>query len=346
VSAGAYPRLARELEREPRAWLVTGAAGFIGSHLVERLLALGQRVRGLDDFSAGTRANLARVAQRLPAAAWQRFELVEADVCALDAVRAACAGVDFVLHQAGVGSVPRSLLEPERALRVNAAGTWNVLAAARAVGVRRVVLASSSSVYGDAEETPQREERIGQALSPYAASKRVAELVAEGHARGLSLATVALRYFNVFGPRQDPHGPYAAVVPRWCARLLAGEPVRLEGDGRQTRDFTPVASVVEANLLAARAALPEAYVVLNVGTGRETSLLELHAELVARLRARGRLRAEPRLEAAPARSADRRASCAELTRARACLGYEPPATLAEGLEALLDELVDSRGGAS
>jgi UDP-N-acetylglucosamine 4-epimerase len=342
----AYTRLERELRARPRVWLVTGAAGFIGSHLVERLLLLDQRVHGLDDFSTGRRANLAAVERAVGPERCRRLSFVEGDVCERATVRAACEGCELVLHQAGLGSVVRSLAEPERCLEVNAAGTWTVLAAARAAGARRFVLASSSSVYGDRLDTPQQEERIGRALSPYAASKQAAELVAAGFSRGLAFPSVALRYFNVFGPRQDPHGPYAAVIARWSAALVAGQAPVLEGDGRQTRDFTPVAVVVEANLLAACRPLPEPALALNVGTGRETSL----NELLALLR---RIAAELGLErggflplGVAARPGDRRASCADVTRARAWLGYEPALGLEDGLRATLEELVDSRARAS
>jgi UDP-N-acetylglucosamine 4-epimerase len=344
VSGPAFARLEHELRARPRSWLVTGAAGFVGSHLVEHLLALGQRVCALDDLSTGTRANLAAAARGS-----SQLCFVQGDVRDPAALRAACEGVEFVLHQAGLGSVPRSVAEPARTTSVNAEGTWLVLAAARAAGARRLVLASSSSVYGDSLASPQREEVVGRALSPYAASKAIAELAAAGFARGLGFPVVALRYFNVFGPRQDPHGPYAAVIPRWCAALVAGVAPRLEGDGRQTRDFTPVAAVVAANLLAACAELPELlepFVAVNVGTGRETELAALLQRLIELCAELGLERGGLRPLAAPARPGDRRASRADLTRARALLGYEPPFELEPGLRALLRELIDSRAGDS
>jgi UDP-N-acetylglucosamine 4-epimerase len=242
-----------------------------------------------------------------------------------DAVRAACAGAELVLHQAGAGSVPRSLAEPARAVSVNAEGTWTLLAAARAAGAERLVLASSSSVYGDRAETPQREDRIGRPLSPYAASKRTAELAAEGFARSLGFPVVALRYFNVFGPRQDPDGPYAAVIPRWCAALRAGRAPVLHGDGAHTRDFTPVPAVVAANLLAAVRPLREPFHVLNVGTGRELSLAELLARLTELCARSGGTPRAP--ERTPERPLDRRASRADVERARELLGYEPPSDI-------------------
>lgn len=331
----------RELRARPRRWLVTGAAGFSGSHLVEHLLALGQDVHGLDDFSTGRRSNLAHLARTLAASCWRRFVLFEGDVRDAECVRAASAGVQFVLHQAGLGSVPRSLLEPARAVDVNARGTWVVLEGARAAGARRLVFASSSSVYGDSGETPQREERIGRALSPYAVAKQVAELATAGVSRSTGFPSVALRYFNVFGPRQDPDGPYAAVIPRWSAALLQGRRACLEGDGAQTRDFTPVSAVVEANLLAATTELAEPAAVFNVGTGRETRLDELFLTLRRVCAERRPGCAAQAAERVPARPGDRCTSRADLTRIRLQLGYEPPLTLEPGLRATVGELVDS-----
>lgn len=313
--------LEHELVARPRRWLVTGAAGFIGSHVVERLLALGQDVVALDDFSLGTRANLAAAEGAASPAA--RLELVVADVRDARALARVLAGVDLVLHQAGLGSVPRSLAEPARSFDVNARGTWEVLCAARAAGVRRVVCASSSSVYGDESASPQREERIGRPLSPYAASKRAAELAAEGLARAGGPEVAALRYFNVFGPRQAPLGPYAAVIPRWCAALAAGEEPVLHGDGATSRDFTPVAAVVAANLLAATRPLCEPFRVFNVASGRATTLLELHTELLAAARTLGWGLLRTSLARTAARPGDRSASLADLARSRAELGYRP-----------------------
>jgi UDP-N-acetylglucosamine 4-epimerase len=244
--------------------------------------------------------------------------------------------------------VPRSLADPAASLDVNARGTWEVLVAARAAGVRRVVLASSSSVYGDELASPQREERLGRPLSPYAASKRAAELAAEGLARAGGPEVVALRYFNVFGPRQVPRGPYAAVIPRWGAALLAGQSPMLFGDGTTTRDFTPVAEVVAANLLAATRELREPFRAINVGGGRATSLLELHGLLCAAARALGR-DVPSALVRAPARAGDRPASLADLTRLRAELGHEPAALSLDSVQATLAALarvVDSPTRAS
>lgn len=332
---------ARALAERPRRWLVTGAAGFIGSHVVERLLALGQEVVALDDLSTGTRANLATAARAARGAG--RLEFVAGDVRDEAGLARAAAGCEFLLHQAGLGSVPRSLVEPTRSFELNARGTWSALAAARAAGVRRAVLASSSSVYGDREESPQREARLGTPLSPYAAAKRVAELSAEALARSVGPEVVALRYFNVFGPRQVAGGPYAAVIVRWAARLLAGEPAELFGEPQRSRDFTPVATVVEANLRAALVPLPEPWLVVNVGTGRATTLAELHAQLVEAV-LRHRPDAPRELLRRPARAGDRGSSLADVTRLRQLLGLVPPAALAPHLAELVAALVDSRPG--
>jgi len=333
---------ARALAARPRRWLVTGAAGFIGSHLVERLVALGQEVVALDDLSGGTRANLAAAARAARGAG--RVEFLVGDVCDGAFVTRAAQGCEVLLHQAGLGSVPRSLQEPERSFAVNAQGTWSVLVAARAAGVRRAVLASSSSVYGDSEHSPQREEELGRPLSPYAAAKRTAELAAEALARSGGPEVVALRYFNVFGPRQPADGPYAAVVVRWAARLLAGEAPELFGTPERARDFTPVASVVEANLRAALVPLDgEPWLVANVGTGRATTLGELAHELFTVV-VRHRPDAPRGFVQRPERAGDRASSRADVTRLRARLGLVPPAALAPHLAQLVAALVDSRRG--
>jgi len=270
-----WKEVREELEKNPRTWLVTGAAGFIGSHLVQELLNLGQEVRALDDFSTGSRANLADVERRVGPEAVRRFELIEGDVRDPATCAAACAGVKFALHQAALGSVPRSIAEPVLSHAVNVTGFLNVLEAARSAGCERFVYASSSSVYGDEPTLPKREDGIGQLLSPYAATKRIDEVYANTYRIVYAQPVVGLRYFNVFGPRQDPNGPYAAVIPKWIETFLRGEVPTIYGDGETSRDFCPVSNVVQANVLAAfapEAALGRAF---NVGLGKQTSLTEL-----------------------------------------------------------------------
>ncbi len=302
------------------AVLVTGGAGFIGSHLVDALLERGARVRVLDDFSTGRRENLA--------ASRERLELVAGDVRDLGACRRACRGVDLVFHQAALGSVPRSLAEPAASVAVNAGGTANVLAAARDEGAKRVVYASSSSVYGDSPRQPRREGEEGEPLSPYAESKRMAEQLAGTFHRCFGLQSIGLRYFNVFGPRQRPDGPYAAVVPRFFHACLGEPPPTVFGDGSQSRDFTFVSDAVAANLLAAGAAAEVADGrALNVAAGRAATVLELLAAVQKTVGCDREARFEP------PRPGDLAHSVADLTRSRSLLGYEPRIPLERGLEA-------------
>lgn len=327
-----YEQTLQSLRAAPRTWLVTGVAGFIGSHLLETLLGLGQRVVGLDNFATGHRHNLADVQATVGPEAWSRFRMVEGDIRRLDECRAACAGVDLVLHQAALGSVPRSLADPITTNDVNIGGFLNMLVAARDAGVQRFVYAASSSTYGDHPGLPKVEHAIGNPLSPYAVTKYVNELYASVFARSYGLASVGLRYFNVFGPRQDPEGAYAAVVPRWAAAMLRGEPVFINGDGETSRDFCFVANAVQANLLAATAAderaLNEVY---NVAVGDQTTLNQLHAMLGGQL---GACRAG--LAVAPPqyrdfRAGDVRHSRADITKARERLGYAPTHDIRAGM---------------
>lgn len=271
-------QIENELRKRPATWLITGVAGFIGSSLLEALLALGQKVVGIDDLSSGYRHNISEVL--LHAGSAQRaFRFIDGDVCGLDACLEACDGVDYVLHQAASVSVSRSLREPAEVNRINVGGMINVLLAARDCAVRRVVFASSSAVYGDAVTLPLSEEVVGQPLSPYAVSKWADEKYAEVFSRSHDLETVGLRYFNVFGPRQDPLGGYAAVIPQWIYQMLAGETCRIYGDGETTRDFCAVGDVVQANILAAVAPLPAQHRIYNVGAAQRTSLNQLHSML-------------------------------------------------------------------
>ncbi len=328
-----YPRLRDDLVAAPRTWLITGVAGFIGSSLLEHLLDLGQRVVGLDNFSTGSRANLDEVLDGRDGA---QFRFIEGDIRRLDDCRDACTGVDIVLHEAALPSVPMSIEEPLESHAVNVGGFLNVLSAARDAKVSRVVYASSSAVYGEAALVPVSEDRVGEALSPYAADKRTDEVYAQLWGRQYRLQTIGLRYFNVFGRRQDPNGAYAAVIPRWVEALLRDEPCYVYGDGETTRDFCHVSDVVQANLLAGLAADSAVGEVYNVGCGTETSLNELfrmirlglagyEAELASH---------EPVYEAF--RPGDIRRSVADIAKARRRLGFEPSLTVAEGLGEALE----------
>jgi UDP-N-acetylglucosamine 4-epimerase len=307
---------------------VTGGAGFIGSHLVERLLALGQRVRCLDSFVTGHRRNLVDAGRGREA----DLEVIEGDLRDLDACRRACAGADVVLHQAAIGSVPRSIEDPLGSHGANVTGFLHVLWAAREAGLKRVVYASSSSVYGDQPTLPKVEESVGRQLSPYAVTKYADELYAHVFGTAYGLELLGLRYFNVFGPRQDPAGPYAAVIPLWFRALLAGEPALVNGDGETSRDFCFVDNVVQANLLAATTANADAIgQVFNVAVGDRTTLNELFAAIrdqVARFRPEA---AAARPEYRPFREGDVRHSLADVSKAARLLGYRPTHGFREGL---------------
>lgn len=320
------------LAGQERRWLVTGSAGFIGSHLLETLLQHGQRVTSLDNFATGHRANLEQVRERVGAAAWARHVFLEADIADPGACRAACEGVEFVLHEAALGSVPRSIEDPLASHRANVTGFLNMLVAARDARVRRFVYAASSSTYGDQPALPKVEDVIGRPLSPYAATKLFNEIYAEVFGRCYGTPTIGLRYFNVFGPRQDPNGPYAAVIPKWAAAMISGEPCTINGDGETSRDFCYVANAVQANLRAALVEDPAAIgQVYNVAVGGRTTLNQLHERLAAALQ---QLRPQLRV-AAPRhgafRAGDVRHSEADIGKARRLLGYEPRYDLRAGL---------------
>lgn len=325
-----YQQLQQELRARPRRWLVTGAAGFIGSHVLETLLGLGQEVTALDNFSTGKLENLASARQAVGEAAWRRLRFLEGDIRDLDACRQAMQGVELVVHQAALGSVPRSLARPLTSHAVNVDGFLNVLEAAREAGVERISYASSSSVYGDHPALPKQEDAIGRPLSPYAATKRVDEVYAGVYHRSYGLEAHGLRYFNVVGPRQDPEGPYAAVVPRWIATFLAGERPRIHGDGETSRDFCPVANVVQANLLAATTGGIEP-TVFNIALGGRTTLNTLFEVLRDELAALGVDCAGFEPEYGDFRPGDVRHSQADVSRARELLGYAPDVSLEEAL---------------
>ena len=263
-----YQQTLGHLAREPRVWALTGVAGFIGSNLLRQLLLSGQRVVGLDNFVTGYRHNLGAVEAEVGPERWTRFRLVEGDLRNPEICQRAVNGVDYVLHQAALGSVPLSLERPDETHAVNVTGFLNLLQAARDAGVCRFVYASSCAIYGDDPESPKREERLGRSLSPYATSKHLNELYADVFERCYHVSTVGLRYFNVYGPRQDPQGAYAAVIPKWIEALVRGDEVRIFGDGLASRDFVFVQDVVQANVLAATSVLgaESDALVCNIGT--------------------------------------------------------------------------------
>jgi UDP-N-acetylglucosamine/UDP-N-acetylgalactosamine 4-epimerase len=271
-----HPAVASRLAGGARTWLITGVAGFIGSNLLETLLKLDQQVVGLDNFATGHQRNLEEVQSLVGPLRWEKFRMIRGDIRNLDDCRLACEGVDHVLHQAALGSVPRSLKDPLATHATNVDGFLNMLIAAKDAGVRSMVYAASSSTYGDHPGLPKVEHVIGNPLSPYAVTKYVNELYAQVFARCYGFSPVGLRYFNVFGPRQDPHGDYAAVIPKWVAALIQGQDVFINGDGSTSRDFCYVANVVQANLLAATSNDPKvAGQVFNVAAAENTSLVNL-----------------------------------------------------------------------
>ena len=333
----AFEQLCESLREQPRTWLVTGAGGFIGSHLLENLLKLGQRVRGLDNFATGQRSNLTGLEAILSADEFARLEFIEGDLCDLETCERAASGVDHILHQGALGSVPRSIDDPLSSHGSNVNGTLNMLMAARDADVPRVVYASSSSVYGDDPELPKVESRLGNVLSPYAATKLIDEVYAGVFARTYGLEAIGLRYFNVFGPRQNPAGAYAAVIPKWVDAMLRGDEIFINGDGETSRDFCYVANVVQANLLAATSDNPDATnQAYNVAVHARTSLNELFEKLRALLQRR-----DGGLEIPPPtyrdfRPGDVKHSLADVSKARELLGYQPTHDIDQGLGEAID----------
>lgn len=323
------------LQQNRYHWLVTGAAGFIGSNLVEALLKLGQRVTGVDNFATGHRHNLEQV-RDLVGAAWSNFTFIEGDIRRLDDCQRAAAGADFVLHQAALGSVPRSIADPIATNETNITGFLNMLVAARDAKVKRFVYAASSSTYGDHPALPKVEDQIGKPLSPYAVTKYVNELYADVFARSYGLEAVGLRYFNVFGPRQDPYGAYAAVIPQWVAALIRNDALRINGDGETSRDFCYVDNVVQANLLSALAPAAAANQVYNVALGDRTTLNQLYGMMRDELASRFAHVAQHRPAYVDFRAGDVRHSQADISKAATLLGYAPTHRIADGLKQAMD----------
>lgn len=316
-------------------WLVTGAAGFIGSNLVEALLKLNQRVTGLDNFATGHWHNLEQV-QSATGETWSNFDFIEGDIRVLaDCVRA-CEGVDFVLHEAALGSVSRSIDDPVATNETNVTGFLNMLIAMRDAKVKRFVYAASSSTYGDHPTLPKVEQTIGNPLSPYAVTKYVNELYANVFGRTYGTESVGLRYFNVFGPRQDPHGAYAAVIPLWIASLIQNVPIKINGDGETSRDFCYIENVIQANLLAALGGKESANEVFNVALNERTSLNELHAMMRDLLTEQFPHVKDHQPEYRDFRSGDVRHSQADISKAFALLGYSPTHRIGDGMRQALN----------
>ncbi len=326
-----YESLLQALPQSPRTWLVTGCAGFIGSNLLETLLKLDQRVVGLDNFATGHQRNLDEVSRQVSAEQWARFRFIEGDIRKLEDCQRATEGVDHVLHQAALGSVPRSLNDPITTNSVNISGFLNMLVAARDAQVKSFVYAASSSTYGDHPGLPKVEDRIGKPLSPYAVTKYVNELYADVFAKSYGFKSVGLRYFNVFGKRQDPEGAYAAVIPKWVAAMIRNEDVAVNGDGETSRDFCFVENAVQANLLASVAEGEAQDQVYNVAVSGRTTLNQLFGFLVEALGENGvQYGKQPVYR--DFRPGDVRHSQADVSKGERLLGYVPTHTIKQGLQ--------------
>ena len=342
----AYQQLLQQLPQQPKTWLITGVAGFIGSNLLETLLKLNQQVVGLDNFATGHQHNLDEVQSLVSPEQWAGFTFIEGDIRKLEDCQAACEGVDYVLHQAALGSVPRSINDPITTNSTNIDGFLNMLVAARDAKVQSFTYAASSSTYGDHPALPKVEDNIGKPLSPYAVTKYVNELYADVFAKTYGFNCIGLRYFNVFGKRQDPNGAYAAVIPKWTAAMIQGEDVFINGDGETSRDFCFIDNTVQMNLLAATTDNPDAKKqVYNVAVGDRTTLNQLFAAIQSALQ-------ENSISYSKApiyrefRAGDVRHSQADVTKAKTLLGYTPEFVIKEGIDLAMPWYVDNINVAS
>ena len=326
-----YSKLKSELKIYPKVWLVTGVAGFIGSNLLEALLKLDQKVVGLDNFSTGRPRNLDEVEAEVLKRQWDNFTLLEGDICEYETCVKAVSGIDYVLHQAALGSVPRSIADPISTNSSNVTGFLNILQASKEAGVKSFTYAASSSTYGDHPALPKVEEKIGSPLSPYAVTKYVNELYASVYARTYGFKSIGLRYFNVFGKRQDPESVYAAVIPKWIASNLEGESVYINGDGETSRDFCYIDNVIQMNLLSAVAKDSVKNEVYNVAVGARTTLNKLHSLIVMELESRTKEKYSKPIYK-PFRLGDVRHSQADIDKARRNLGYNPEWTVEDGIK--------------
>lgn len=332
-----FERLKNDLLNAPKTWLITGVAGFIGSNLLETLLKLDQKVIGLDNFATGHQCNLDEVQSLVKATQWTNFKFIQGDIRNLDDCRRAVSGVDYILHQAALGSVPRSVADPITTNAANITGFLNMLVASRDANSKRFVYAASSSTYGDHPGLPKVEDQIGKPLSPYAVTKYVNELYADVFARTYGNESIGLRYFNVFGQRQDPNGAYAAVIPKWIAALIKGETVFINGDGETSRDFCYIENVVQANLLAATTQHPEAVnQIYNVAVGGRTTLNQLFKAVRLQLIVDYPHLADFKPVYRAFRPGDVKHSQANIGKAAGLLGYEPSHTIEQGLNEALE----------
>ena len=326
-----YQTICEQLQQSHKTWLITGVAGFIGSNLLETLLKLNQSVVGLDNFATGHQYNLDEVQSLVTAEQWQNFRFIEGDIRDFATCQQVCAGVDYVLHEAALGSVPRSIADPITTNETNISGFLNILTAARDAQVASFTYAASSSTYGDHPALPKVEEYIGNPLSPYAVTKYVNELYADVFARAYGFKSIGLRYFNVFGKRQDPNGAYAAVIPKWTASMIAGDDVFINGDGETSRDFCFIENTVQANILAATASDEAKNQVYNVAVGDRTTLNELYRAIQDALATN-----DVQFDRDPVyrdfRAGDVRHSQASIAKIQQHLGYVPQYKIAEGIQ--------------
>lgn len=336
-----YEQIKTELLVNPKIWLVTGVAGFIGSNLLETLLKLNQRVVGLDNFATGFQHNLDEVRSLVTDEQWAGFSFIEGDIRQLKDCQTACAGVDYVLHQAALGSVPRSINDPIATNETNISGFLNMLVAARDAEVKSFTYAASSSTYGDHPALPKVEENIGNPLSPYAVTKYVNELYADVFARTYGFKTIGLRYFNVFGKRQNPNGAYAAVIPKWADAMISGEEIFINGDGETSRDFCFIENAVQANVLASTAGDPVKNEVYNVAVGDRTTLNELFDELKSALAKNDIVYDLDRIYR-DFRVGDVKHSQADISKAAEKIGYSPEFRISEGVEIAMPWYIANR----
>ncbi len=343
-------QLGKAIKADPKTWLVTGNAGFIGSNLTEFLLNYGQKVVGLDNFSTGYQHNIDDVLSKVGEEAAKNFTFIEDDIADFNTCAKACEGVDIVLHQAALGSVPRSIDDPITSNRSNITGFLNMLTAAKDAGIKRFVYASSSSVYGDSQELPKVEERVGNVLSPYAAMKKTNEIYGNVFFRTYGMETLGLRYFNVFGRRQDPNGAYAAVIPKWVGSLLTGEDVYINGDGETSRDFTYIDNVIQMNVLAGLTDNPEAFgEAFNVAVGGRNTLNELYKIIVDNLTEQFKIQnSKFKIPEGPVyrdfRAGDIRHSNADISKANRIVGYAPTHDIYQGMQEAINWYIENIGG--
>lgn len=326
-----FEKLCEQLASSPKKWLITGVAGFIGSNLLETLLKLGQTVVGLDNFATGHQRNLDEVKSTVSEEQWANFSFIEGDIRDYDTCKNAVENVDYVLHQAALGSVPRSIADPLTSNAANVSGFLNMLQAAKEANVDSFTYAASSSTYGDHPALPKVEENIGNPLSPYAVTKYVNELYANVYARTYGFKSIGLRYFNVFGKRQDPNGAYAAVIPKWTAAMIEGEDVFVNGDGETSRDFCFIENTVQMNILAACANDQAKDQVYNVAVGDRTTLNDLYKSIASSLKNNGiEVSNEPVYR--DFRAGDVRHSQADISKAKQKLGYDPKFNIGAGID--------------